>query len=555
MKRKIAAAVSLSLLTVVAFTTINASTPVKRGGFVHVISAKQGVLIKNFNPFSPKLLHPTLGCFYEPLVFANTYKGEVFPWLAKSFAWSKDLKTITFQLHDFVKWNDGTPFTADDVLFTLSLGKNNRALDREGIWKKGLASVEKLGRHSVAFTFETVNTAILPSIGGIYIVPKHIWQSVENPSTWTGNENPVGTGPFMFDTGSFTEQSYRLKRNPGYWQRGRDGKPLPYIDGIQYIGATGNSQLAMKMISGEIDWGNVFIANIDRLFVGRDPIHHRYWLPEGNMVYLNLNNAKAPFDSVKVRRAFAMAINQKEITTIMASGALPADLSGVKRGYRHWIGEKAKRHALSYDPDGARKMLEQEGYRKNADGIYERDGVALSFDLYVPTGWTDWITAVDTIRSQLSKISVSARVTQVAWPSPFLTNIQKGRYDISIDYVSSGFSPYYQYGFILPGRHWAPVGKDASGHSQVRYRNPEVDKAFAAFARTADAAERQKQMDVVLTAVLRDTPLIPLFFNPTWFQYSTKRFVGWPDQDNPYVAPKTWGMAKIPVFLNLQPVR
>ena len=297
------------------------------------------------------------------------------------------------------------------------------------------------------------------------------------------------------------------------------------------------------------------MANIDRLFVSRNPKYHHYWLPEGDLVYLNLNNGKASFDNVNVRRAVAMAINQKEITTVMASGAIPADLSGIKKGYRHWLSKKTKQYAPPYNPEAGRKLLEREGYHKNADGIYEKNGVTLSFELYVPTGWTDWITAVDTIRSQLSKISIAARVTQVAWPSPFLTNITKGKYDISIDYVSSGFSPYYQYNFILPERHWAPVGEDASGHSQVRYRNAEVDRAFFAFSRTDNASEQAKQMDIVLTAVMRDTPLIPLFFNPTWFQYSTKRFIGWPHQDNPYTAPKTWGMAKIPVFLNLQPVR
>ena len=554
MRHKIIASFVLFLICAVSVAAY-ASNRVERGGIVRVTAAKQGILIKNFNPFSPKLLHPTLGCFYEPLVFANAYKGEVSPWLAKSYGWSKDLKTITFQLHDHVRWSDGKPFTADDVLFTLMLAKENRALDREGIWKKGLANVKKLGRHSVSFTFETVNTTILPSLGGIYIVPQHIWQSVENPSTWTGNENPVGTGPFLFDTGSFTEQSYRLKRNPNYWQLGRDGRPLPYIDGIQYIGATGNSQLAMKVVSGQVDWGNVFMANIDRLFVSRDPIHHHYWLPEGNLVYLNLNNGKAPFDNINVRRAVAMAIDQREITTIMASGALPAELSGVKSGYRHWVSEKAKRYLPAYDPAAGRRLLEQAGYRENADGIYEKEGATLSFDLYVPTGWTDWVTAMDAVGTQLSKISVEARVTQVAWPSPFLTNITKGDYQISVDYVSSGFSPYHQYNFILPERHWAPVGEDASGHSQVRYRNAEVDRAFAAFSRTDKTDERLKEMDIVLTAVLRDTPLIPLFFNPTWFQYSTKRFVGWPSRDDPYTAPRTWGMAKIPVLLNLRPVR
>lgn len=553
MKKNIISVFIVILVSAISFNLFADS--VKRGGIVKVIAAKQGILIKNFNPFSPKLLHPTLGCFYEPLVFANAYKGEISPWLAESYHWSPDLKTLTFKLHPHIKWNDGKPFTADDVIFTLMLAKKDKALDRQRIWTKGLLSVNKLGRYLVAFNFKSVNTTILTQIGGIYIVPKHIWQNVEKPNIWTGNENPVGTGPFMFDPGSFTEQSYRLKKNPNYWQNGKDGKPLPYINGIQYIGATGNAQLTMKVISNQVDWGNVFIANLDKLFVSRDPKHNHYWLPEGNIVYLNLNNGKKPFSNRNVRKAVAMAINQSEITTIMASGALPADQSGVKKGYQFWVTDNAKKHALSYNPSAAIKLLEDEGYKRNSDGIFELNGQALSFDLFVPTGWTDWVTAVDTITNQLAKIHIEARVTQVAWPSPFLTNIQKGTYDMSIDYVNSGFSPFYQYDYILPSRHWAPLGEDATRHSQVRYRNPAVDEAIAKFSQTDDAARQAEMMDIVITAVMKDTPLVPLFFNPVWYEYSSKRFTGWPSRDNPYTAPKTFGMAKMPVFLNLQPVK
>jgi len=92
----------------------------------------------------------------------------------------------------------------------------------------------------------------------------------------------------MFVEGSFTEFSYSLTRNPNYWRMGEDGLPLPYIDGVQYIGATGNEQAAMKIINGKWTGGGYFIANIDQVYVARDPEHNHYWLPEGNIVYLSL---------------------------------------------------------------------------------------------------------------------------------------------------------------------------------------------------------------------------------------------------------------------------
>jgi peptide/nickel transport system substrate-binding protein len=531
----------------------DAKGSVRRGGIVNVTSTKQGVLIKNFNPFSPNALQSTFGCFYETLVFANEYSGEVTPWLAERYSWSEDLKSLEFHLRKDVKWNDGEAFDADDVIFTLELAKGDKALDKAGIWNQGLVDVKKIDAYTIDFTFEEVNTTVLPQMASLYIMPEHIWASVDNPSEWTGNENPVGTGPFVFDEGSFTEQSYRLKRNPLYWQLGEDGKPLPYIDGVQYVGATGNAQAQMKIISGEVDWGAYFLANIDETYVKRDPDHNHYWLPEGNIVYLNLNNGKEPFSNRNVRRALAMAIDQKEITTIMNSGAVPAGQAGVKTGYLSWVPEDAESFRLSFDPDAAVRLLESEGYAKNAKGIMEKDGKALSFELYVPTGWTDWITAVETVSNQLKEIGIDARVNQAAWPSPFLDNITTGNYDISIDYVNSGFSPYYQYNNILPSRHWAPVGEDATGHSQVRYRNEKLDQAFSAYRRTADKNEQLGYIHTILSAVMEDTPLVPLFFNPTWYEYSTRNFTGWPKADDPYTVPKTAGMDKMPVFLNLQP--
>lgn len=527
---------------------------VNRGGIVNVTASKQGVLVKNFNPFSPNALHSTFGGFYETLVFANSYKGEIEPWLAEDYEWSEDLKTLRFNLRENVNWNDGEEFNADDVIFTLRLAEEDQALDLAGIWGQGLEEVNKVDDYTVEFVFDGVNTTVIPQIGSIYIVPEHIWKDVEDPSKWSGNENPVGTGPFLFEEGTFAEQSYRLKSNPDYWQMGEDGEPLPYIDGVQYVSATGNSQAAMKIISGEVDWGTYFISNIEQTFVQRDPEHNHYWLPEGNIVYLNLNNGKEPFSNRNVRRALAMAIDQEEITTIMNSGAVPAHHSGVKRGYLDWLTEDTLANNWEFNPEAAEAMLNEEGYSKNDEGIMAKDGEALSFELFVPTGWTDWITAVETVSNQLSEIGIDAQVRQVSWPSPFNDNIINGDYKMSIDYTNSGFSPYYQFNNILPSRHYAPIGEAATGHSQVRYRNEEVDQAIAEYSKTADQQRQIELLNVIVSEFLADTPMVPMFFNPVWFEYSTRNFVGWPNEEDPYTAPSTAGMAKMPVFLNLQPV-
>lgn len=89
----------------------------------------------------------------------------------------------------------------------------------------------------------------------------------------------------------------------------------------------------------------------------------------------------------------------------------------------------------------------------------------------------------------------------------------------------------------------------------MRYQNPVVDEALEAFRRTADPNEQAQLMGTVITEFMRDVPFVPLFFNPIWFQYSTRNFTGWPNEENPYVDPHFAGMGKMLIFLNLQPVQ
>lgn len=542
MKRRVVA-VALMLLLASAMTFAQAPA---RGGILKMTPSKQGVLPKNFNPFSPAALESAVGCIYETLIYFNNADGSANPWLAESWKWSSDLKEITFTLRPGVKFNDGTPLSAADVVFTATLGKANKALDVSGLWSEGLQTVTAVGTNKVVFKFADINVTTLEKFGALIVVPAAIWSKVQDPLTWIGNDVPVGTGPFMLDAASFNEQSYKLVRNPNYWQKGADGKPLPYIDAIQYISTT-NEQIAFKLMNGEYDWAGYSLPNVDA-YAAANP-DNKYWFPEGNLVFLYMNNLKAPFDNANVRKAFAAAISQRDITRKMSPSPVPADMTAVKKSFASVAADGKAKYNISYDKAKARKLLEGEGYKLNAKGIFEKDGKALSFKLYVPTDWTDWIGAAETVALMLKDVGVEAIITQSAWPVPFQTSLETGDYDMAVSFITTGTTPYYQFNRWLYSANYAGLGEKAKVFSNMRYKNAEIDRNLQEYRSEPDAAKQKVYMAAVVSQFMKDTPCVPLFFNPTWFEFTTRNFVGWPDAENPYAWPSVIGMQKMPILL------
>ena len=147
----------------------------------------------NFNPYVPATRLSPFGYIYEPLVITNGINCEQVPWLATEWTWS-DPQTLVFTIRDGVTWSDGTPFTAADVEFTFDMLYNHRPLDERGLWRY-LTDVTA-APPQVTFSFKEPGAYLFNPLVETHIVAKHIWETVEDPVTFT-NDQPVGTGPFL----------------------------------------------------------------------------------------------------------------------------------------------------------------------------------------------------------------------------------------------------------------------------------------------------------------------------------------------------------------------
>ncbi len=222
-----------------------------------------------FNPFDLTWQFGSAGFIYEPLVYMNTLENaKTTPWLATSWAWSNGNKTLTFTIRKGVKWSDGTPMTAADVLFTFDLLKKYPALDLNSIWSV-LSGASQQG-DNVVLTFKTAAVPYFYYVADqTFILPEHIWASVKNPVTYA-DANPVGTGPYTMSR--CTSDNVTYTANPSYWQPG-----LPKVKTVQYP-AILSASTENGMLATDGGWGGQFIPNIKSFYLSRNK-SNRYWFP------------------------------------------------------------------------------------------------------------------------------------------------------------------------------------------------------------------------------------------------------------------------------------
>ena len=202
-----------------------------------MVGSGDAAFTRSFNPYTGSVNNGQImkGAIYEPLTISVVAKGgHVYPWLAKSWTWSRDKKTLNLQIQPNVKWSDGKPLTAADVVYSLTAGKQDsgHTMDIIGLYRANtnIASIKQVGPLGVAITLKTPDSQfIAANLNLQFVVPQHIWSKVKTPATFK-NPTPVGSGPFTTIT-RLTTQDVVYGKNPNYWQAGQAGRRLPRLPG------------------------------------------------------------------------------------------------------------------------------------------------------------------------------------------------------------------------------------------------------------------------------------------------------------------------------------
>ncbi|GAC1428550.1 MAG: ABC transporter substrate-binding protein [Ktedonobacteraceae bacterium] len=508
----------------------------------------RGDFTNNFSPYAPTATEGTQGITYETLLFFNRMDGSIKPWLASSYKFASDAKSLTFNLRPGVKWTDGQAFTSDDVVFTLNTIKQYPAADAGGIWQY-INTVAAPDANTVTITFKKAYTPILWYLGGqVWILPKHLWTDAGDPTKYT-NTKPVGTGPFMLK--SFSPQLLDYVKNPNYWQPGK-----PEVAELKYPSYNSNTGAELVLSQGQLDWTGLFTPNIQKTYVNRDPAHNHYWFPARNVVMLYLNTAKAPFNKLAVRQAISSALDREQMYKVAESGYEPVSspTALVLPANKSFLSPDYANAAFSVDTTKSTQLLESVGFKKGSDGIYaDASGKKLSFNINVVNGWTDWVTNCQIMADNLKKIGIDAKVNAVSF-NAYYSAMQQGSFDTVISWTNAGPTPYFLYNSMLNSNNTKPVGQTAISNWE-RWNDPATDALLNQYATSTDQSVQQQAIAGIQKIMVEQVPSIPLVYGATWNEYSTARFIGWPTADNPYAVPAPFDYpdAEI-VLLNLHPV-
>ena len=496
---------------------------------------------RNFNPFEVgTAMDFTLGGIYEPLVIVTAAGGgRQYDWLASAFAWSRDRRTLTLTVRRGVRWSDGVPLTAADVAYTLTAGRQSKAMDQIGLTRRGneVVSVRAVGADEVAIRLDRADSQFVSAVlAGVVVVPEHVFAHVKNVGAWS-NRDPVGTGPFDV-VRQFGTQSYTLGRNPHYWQPG-----VPRFSCIQRIASSSAESALFQMLAGAVDLTNDLFPNVQKAYVAHDPAHFHYYYPaEAPGVGLFLDDTVYPFSLVALRKAISLAIDRPKLTLAEYRYAPPVDALGIDRIWPQWLTASAAAEARSlatYDPDAARRVLLVAGFTYAGTTLVDPHGDPVKIDAIVPGGWPDWYADMGLISDELRSIgidfSVDAKPDFGAW-YPDAAAIKEAT--ILWDNAGDTASPYVYFKEHLDPASFVPPGRDASATGNwERFGDPAAVPLLEAFRSTADPAAQHRIAGRLENLFLADLPFVPLFAEPTWSTYSTRHFTGFPSAADDYVQP------------------
>ena len=355
---RLASAAFAAGVSLAAVFHVNAQTVPEHGGTVIA-----GLPSSNVPNLNTQMTSSTPALFMAD-VWADglmTYDRDAkrVPRLATKWEISEDGKTYVFTLRDGVKWSDGEPFTAEDVLFTLkAFGPFNTYLTKlmplveEASAPDATTFILKL-KQPLTATLDLFDKEVFP------LMAKHIYDG-QDVATHPANLSPVGLGPFKFESLA-SGQSITFVRNEHYWEEGK-----PYLDSVIFAFIPNPQQRLNAITNNEIDWFWPEVVQVPATKNAAEAGNFKLieivrTAPQTAVIDLNLR--REPFNNVAVRQALFHAIDRERIVQDVYQGFAAPAKSAIPTQFKDLHDDSVNYDTLyPYDPEKAGKLLDEAGY-------------------------------------------------------------------------------------------------------------------------------------------------------------------------------------------------
>ncbi|HZU95047.1 MAG TPA: ABC transporter substrate-binding protein [Microbacterium sp.] len=463
---------------------------------------------------------------FEPLALVNpTGDLKTTPWLAESVEWNDDYTEVTVVPRKGVKWSDGEDFTGDDIVFTFDQYLNGKLSDTSGLNYQG-ATVDG---DAITLKFGDSKYTAQARVLHTPIVPKHIWEGIADPNTdpLTDDGLAVGTGPYVLD--SWTTESVTLTANEDYW-----GGELA-VPELHYVSYGDNAALTTALVSGEADWAQAFIPQIEDSYLAADEDNHFLVSPTAGSGTLFMNLQTKPFNDVALREALAWTIDREAYVDIAREGASEPiwNKTGLGELLADEIIPEYQDDVYSVDIDKARDILTEAGYTWKDEKLTDPDGEQVTFSISVPAGWSDWNTEQALLAEELDEgLGIEVKVDQPDWGGWDAAR-QEGSFQAIIHWLEDTGNAYGLYTSTMDPK-WIVDGKAQFNFG--RFDDPKVTEALRTYQNAASQDERDAAAAVLETAFVENVPAIPLGAHPLLGEYNTRSYTGFPTEDDQYAS-------------------
>ncbi len=493
--------------------------------------------------------------FYEPLYYYSAFADKWYPWLAEDFQFTPDFMGMTYKIRSGIKWSDGTPFSAEDVAFTLnSLRDFGPKVAQGNDVQQAVADAKATDDKTVEIKFKqpTPRWNLYMAYGGglgIHIVPKHVFSTVDDWTKFT-NYDPDKGWPLSTTQWKLVHSSAQQKiidRKTSWWAVDQRLSPrLSNVQRLVYIAYTTETQAAQLFISNQIDCSlDVRPATMEQILAQNPNVitwtgtDKPYGYTDQWPTNLMLNNTKAPFDDKDVRWAISYFIDRDKVVSVGYRGAgsrspLPYPNTPAVRPYFDAVKDLLTEYDTNeFNPAKGADLLQKKGYKKGSDGMWaDAAGKKLSVPII---GWAVFSDIGPVVSEMLRQQGIDATYEM---PPDFFAQNTQGTYTAALNGTGGSWvDPFFHM------RNFQTSSSAGAAPVNIsRWKSDEYDALVDEF-RTTSIDDKAKLTGIFHKAMEVWIPNLPAPQITEWYHripMNTTYWKNWPTNKDPFVNSAFW---------------